>query len=277
MAGARHRDPAHARRAVRVGIDARPLPMSGAVGVAENGVRHPVAVGPLADDATVDAVGGAEDAVVPQAGERRRGRPRRVGQIVDRPHHRARHREDVAVIGRRHDQRAVEVDGLDRGADGPIELPRLDERPERVAGVVGVVDAPRLDHQEVRPARRREDLDGLGRHVDDARLAEAAIVLVIHVRRLEEPQHAAAGAERLEPGGVVDVGIALRLQLGAQVPAVRPGPGQKVRSPTAQDDVEPAAESGVVARSAGHELRRDVVLEALVFRVGVDRRRRGVG
>ena len=181
-----------------------PSPMSGAGGVAEHRVRHPVVVGPLADDATVVAAGGAEDAVVRETGEQRRDRPRGVVQVVDRPHHRG-HREEVAVIGRRHDQRAVEVDGLDRGADRPIELPGLDERPERVGGPVRVVDAPRLDHEKVRPAGRREDLDGLDRHVDDARLAARAVLaveLVLQVarRRRARPRGRLPPAHRIRPG-----------------------------------------------------------------------------
>ena len=237
-------------------MDARPPAMSGAGGVAENRVRHPVPVAPL--------VGGGEHAVVRQAGQRR----------GERLHHPGRNREGVAVIGRRHDQRAVEVDGLDRGADRPIELPGLDERPERVAGPVRVVDAPRLDHQEVRPAGRREDLDGLDRHVDDARLiarAVPAVELVLHVARREEPDRAVARSQRLESVPVPDVGVTLRLQLDPQVPAVRPPAGRPPRrSP-------PPARSGAARRRRRRRDRRRAGRCTLLRRARAAPRRRSRG
>lgn len=101
----------------------------------------------------------------------------------------ARDGEYVAMIGRHDHQGLVQIHLLEGGLDGIVEGDEILEGPIGVAVVVGVIDAPALDHEEEPVGVLAQDVDALRGDFCKRRLTAVvlqAICLVAHVRALEE-------------------------------------------------------------------------------------------
>ena len=107
----------------------------------------------------------------------------------------------------------ADVGLVDCNLHGLGQRDRVLERAARVAGMVGVIDAPALDHQKEAFLAAREHVDGLGRHLGDGRLAGRvlfAVGFVLHVRALEQTEQV-PGAGRVDG---VELGLVPHSSIG---------------------------------------------------------------
>lgn len=140
--------------------------------------------------------------------------------------------------------------------------------------MMAVVDATALDHQEKAVLVLGQDVDRLGRHLGDRRLAAlvaGAIGLVVHMRALEQAEQARRGlaVDRVELSLVPDIGTAVGIAAPATFlgqgrarpcgcrcgrrPPGRHGRRQEAVVAAAERDLEP------VALRVADELRGDVL------------------
>ena len=203
------------------------------------------------------------------------------------------------MVGRDDDEGVAKVDRSDGGCDRLIQLLGVVKRTQRIAIVVGVIDASRLHHQEISivpvptapPLTTLQKVNGFEGHIREAGLPTrigGTVPLPFHVAALEEAEHRQAlASQTVELHSVVGVGVSRTLIFGSQVAAIRPAaPGgllvqERVRhempSSAAKDHVDPVAERRVVRRVRWQRLQRDGVLVVAVVDVGVSGGRGGVG
>jgi hypothetical protein len=117
----------------------------------------------------------------------------------------------VVVIGRHDDQRVAALGRLQRDVNGIGELDGLAERTVGVSRVMGVIDAPALDHQKEAPGVPPQNRDRDRGHLRERRLPRAvleAIGLVAHVGRIEQTEQVVDrfGSRVLQLSAVPDVG-----------------------------------------------------------------------